>query len=495
MNGSLLEKARETELLLEKEIPKNERPSFHLTPRIGWMNDPNGFSYYKENYHMFYQYHPYKTEWGPMHWGHAVSKDLISWENLPVSLAPDEEYDIFGCFSGSAIELEDGQHLLMYTGVKKEIKGKMDSPDIQTQCLALGDGVEYKKWKNNPILTEQNLPAGASKVDFRDPKIWKEKDGTYRCVVGSKKADGNGQIVLYKSKDALEWEYEGVLIQNKNQFGRMWECPDFFELDGKWVLMVSPQDMTAQGLEYSSGNGTLCLIGTWDGTGEFEPEQNQSIDYGMDFYAPQTVIAPDGRRIMIGWMQNWDTCSVRKEHTKWFGQMSLPREISIKEGRLIQNPIKELEAYRKNPVKKNEIEVIGKSTVEGVNGREIDLTVEINPSGDGMLYESFSIVVAENEENHTRISYSTKDSVLKMDRRYAGSRRACIHQRECKIKQQDGKIKVRIILDKYSVEVFVNDGEQAMTMCIYTDLKADGIHFEAEGKVVMNIEKYELHVL
>ena len=122
MISDILGKARQYEEKREKEIKETERPAFHLTPRIGWMNDPNGFSYFAGKYHMFYQYHPYSTKWGPMHWGHAVSDDLLHWENLPAALAPDTEYDKDGCFSGSAITREDGRHLLLYTGVVKEMQ-------------------------------------------------------------------------------------------------------------------------------------------------------------------------------------------------------------------------------------------------------------------------------------------------------------------------------------------------------------------------------------
>ncbi len=284
MASQTLCKARELEMSLEKNITKEMRPSFHLSPRIGWMNDPNGFSYHDGKYHMFYQYHPYNTNWGPMHWGHAVSEDLLHWDYLPVAIAPDESYDIAGCFSGSAITLPDGRHLLMYTGVSKEQQMDGTSCDIQTQCVAVGDGVEYVKYEKNPVLDAKDLPEGASKIDFRDPKIWRGNDGLFYSVVGSRPADGSGQILLFSSVDGFDWKYESTLIANGNRFGKMWECPDFFELDGKWVLLTSPQDMLAEGLEYPNGNGTLCLIGELDETSKtFAQQYNQAIDYGVDY--------------------------------------------------------------------------------------------------------------------------------------------------------------------------------------------------------------------
>ncbi len=179
MSSHTLRQARKYEDATATLIFKEERPAFHLSPYTGWMNDPNGFSYYKGQYHMFYQYYPYDTKWGPMHWGHAVSKDLLHWEFLPAALAPDNIYDRDGCFSGSAIEMPDGRHLLMYTGVLN--KGVEDNDHFveQTQCIAIGDGEEYEKYAGNPVIGEKDLPEGAFIKDFRDPKLWLGKDGMY----------------------------------------------------------------------------------------------------------------------------------------------------------------------------------------------------------------------------------------------------------------------------------------------------------------------------
>ena len=197
MISQTLRDARRYEEEMERKIAKEDRPDFHLSSRAGWMNDPNGLSYYKGKYHMFYQYHPYDSHWGPMHWGHAVSKDLLHWEYLPVSLAPDADFDRDGCFSGSAIVLPDGRHLLLYTGVSKETQPDGSLRDIQTQCVAIGDGVDYEKYTGNPVLARNDLPDGSSKFDFRDPKIWQRPDGSYRCVAGNCTMDGDGRILLF----------------------------------------------------------------------------------------------------------------------------------------------------------------------------------------------------------------------------------------------------------------------------------------------------------
>ena len=494
MTSQTLREARKYEETSERLIPSEERPGFHLAVRTGWMNDPNGFSYYNGKYHMFYQYHPYEAKWGPMHWGHAVSDDLLHWEYLPAALAPDEAYDRDGCFSGSAITLADGKHLLMYTGVVKEHQTNDVYRDLQTQCLAVGDGVDYVKYAGNPVLTEKDLPEGCSRFDFHDPKMWQKEDGTYACVVGNRPADGSGQILLYTSPDGFNWSFEKIFAENKNRFGKMWECPDFFALDGKWVLLTSPQDMLPKDYEYHNGNGTLCLIGDYDEkTDTFTEQKDQSIDYGIDFYAPQTVLTPDGRRVMIGWMQNWDTCSIRGQEERWFGQMSLPRELSLKNGRLYQKPVRELEELRKNKVVYKDV-VIDNTTIslDHVEGRMLDMELVIRPEDKEDIYKKFAVRFAQNDRYHTALSFRPYEFVLKIDRKFSGSRRAHIHQRRCLVRNYKDELKLRIILDRFSVEVFINDGEQVMSASLYTEQEAKGISFFVDGKVKMDVVKYDL---
>ncbi|MDO4297798.1 MAG: glycoside hydrolase family 32 protein [Lachnospiraceae bacterium] len=493
MISQTLREARKYEEAFEKTIQPESRPEFHLSSRAGWMNDPNGFSYYQGKYHMFYQYHPYDAHWGPMHWGHAVSEDLLHWTYLPAALAPDEFYDMDGCFSGSAIDLPDGRQLLMYTGVQKERQRNGEVCEYQTQCIAVGDGVDYEKYEGNPVLTGADLPEGCSRTDFRDPKVWRIADGTYRCVIGNRPADGSGQILLYSSEDALHWKFEKILIANNDRYGKMWECPDFFRLDGKWVLLTSPQDMLPEGFEYHNGNGTLCVIGTFDEETEtFREESFQSIDYGIDFYAPQTVLTPDGRRVMIGWMQNWDTCDFRSPHIPWYGQMSLPREISIRAGRLFQKPIRELETLRCNRVEYRDVLVSDVVHLKGISGRKVDLEIMLRPEEGEKIYQKFAVRFAQNDKYQTALSFRPYESVMKIDRKFSGSRRAIIHQRRSLVNSEQGRIKLRMILDRFSAEIFVNDGEQVITATLYTDLDAQGISFFADGKVRMDIVKYDL---
>jgi beta-fructofuranosidase len=494
MESTTLREARKFEEIKEKTIGETDRPAFHLTPRVGWMNDPNGFSYYKGAYHMFYQYHPYECFWGPMHWGHAVSSDLLHWKFLPAALAPDMPYDMDGCFSGSAITLPDGNQLLMYTGVRKEPKPDGGIREVQTQCLAVGDGTDYEKYQNNPVLTAKDIPEGGDPYNFRDPKIWRGGDGIYRCAVGNYTSDDDGSILLYRSEDCYHWTYVKKLAVNGHRLGKMWECPDFFALDGKQVLLVSPQFMEPEGFEYHNGNGTVCVIGTYDEEREeFVEECNHAVDYGIDFYAPQTILTPDGRRVMIGWMQNWDTSSQHDPTEPWFGQMSIPRELCIRNHRLCQQPVRELEQMRKNEVKYENIQVSGEIILEGIRGRLVDLELSVRPADAAQMYHRFAICVAKGGKYFTSISVNPYDSTVKVDRKFSGSRRAVIHQRRSYVEScRTGEIRMRIILDRFSAEVFLNDGEQSMSAVINTVMTADEISFWADGQVLIDVIKYDL---
>ena len=491
MTSETLQKARDFESQYGPHIPDSERPVFHATPTIGWMNDPNGFSFYKGECHLFYQYHPYSNEWGPMHWGHLKTRDFLHWERLPAALAPDQDYDSAGCFSGGAVELPDGRQLLMYTGVQRGHNADGFIQDVQTQCVAIGDGVNYEKWGGNPVLDGKDLPDGGSTIDFRDPKIWRDKDGAFYAVIGNRTADGSGAILLYRGVENCKWEFVRTLDACHNQYGKMWECPDFFFLDGKQILITSPQDMGPVGLEFHAGNGTLCLIGAYSPAKGFTRQAAQAIDYGLDFYAPQTLETPDGRRIMIAWMQNWDTVNSKPCNCRWFGQMALPRELSLKNGRLIQNPVRELESCRGARVVHQNIPVCGEINLPGIQGRNLDMTVTIRPTGPEQ-YRWFRIRVAKDGEHETIIRYRPDQGTLKLDRIRSGLPRDIVHTRSFLVRYQEGAIKLRIILDRYSLEVFVNDGEQAASAVIYTRQEADAITFEAGGSALMDVEKYDL---
>lgn len=490
MISEALKKAREYELAHEGDVSAEERPLFHLSPRVSWLNDPNGFSWYNGKYHLFYQYHPYSSIWGPMHWGHAVSDDLLCWEYLPAIMAPDTPCDSFGVFSGTAEVLPDGRQLLMYTGVRKEpIPGSKKMKEYQVQCIATGDGLTYEKYKGNPVLTADDLPAGSSVSDFRDPKIWRKADGSYAAIVSSRDAAGSAQLLLYTSPDGFRWSFAKVFFANNLRFGNMWECPDFAECDGKWLLFASPMEMLAQGTEYPNGRSCICLIGSYDpNTDTFTEERAQIVDSGIDFYASQTMKTPDGRTIMVGWMANWDVCEFRQPKEKWYGMMTMPRELSVRDGRLYQQPVRELEQLRRNRVAFENVTVDGDLRLDGVRGRCADLVLTIRPGADT---RAFTIRFAEDERFHTSLTWCPREGIVKLDRRFSGSRQGTIHQRECVVGQRE-ELKLRLVLDRFSAEAFLGEGERVMTATFFTELSADGISFTADGACRLDLEKYEL---
>ncbi|MBQ7679666.1 MAG: glycoside hydrolase family 32 protein [Butyrivibrio sp.] len=479
-----LQPARRYEEQARTRAEQAPRPAFHLAPLTGWMNDPNGFSRYGGQYHLFYQYYPYAAHWDDMHWGHAVSQDLLHWTPMPCALAPDESYDRAGCFSGSAIELEDGRHLLMYTGVQKERTPDQEETILQTQILAVGDGTDYEKLADGPVLTAADLPQECTAADFRDPKLWRTETGTYLCVTGCCDDAHDGRIVLFESPDAFHWQFRSVLIRNNGRFGRMWECPDFFPLDGQWVLLTSPQDMREQEGGYHCGNGNLCLIGSFDEeTGQFTPEHDQPVDEGLDFYATQTIQTEDGRRVMIAWMQNWDTLSIREPDAPWMGQMTLPRELSVRNGRLIQQPVRELETLYRETLSYQDQRISGAVRFDGITGRQLDLELELRPE-EGTTYRAFTLHFAEDadEETYCLLRVCPGEQSVTMDRIHSGTRRALVHSRTCTVPAcGEGHIRLRLILDRFSAELFINDGEQTMSMTFYTPMEAQGITFACEG--------------
>lgn len=296
------------------EIPRLTK---HFEPERGWMNDPNGLCFFQGRYHAFFQHNPHSSVWGPMHWGHAVSRDLVHWEELPIALYPDMPYEDYGgCFSGSAVE-KDGALYLMYTSVSKA-RG-------QTQSLAVSrDGVHFEKLPENPVIAQS--PLDPESKDFRDPKVF-PYEGGWRMVCGAG-VDGLGSVLLFRSEDLLHWEYAGPLFQSR-EYGPVPECPDLFPLGDKWVLMFSRMDET---------RSAQFVVGEFDGE-RFVPESFQQPEVGTDFYAPQSFLDGGGRRIMIGWLFNWNRQV--PENAVRAGALSVPRELSLRERKVCNYPVEE----------------------------------------------------------------------------------------------------------------------------------------------------------
>lgn len=314
------------------------RQHYHFMPQTGWLNDPNGLIYFRGKYHFFFQHNPYSGFWDSMHWGHAVSDDMLHWEYLPLALVPSEKYDNHqkgGCFSGSAIE-HDGKLFLMYTGVTNEGNGYE-----QVQCIAYSeDGIHFEKYEGNPVLT---APEGIPTDMFRDPKVWKRED-TYYMVCGASR-NNRGMALLYRSKNMLNWEFFNVLAESRGEWGFMWECPDFYPIGDKYVLTFSPMG--------SGDHTSVYLVGDFDyETGSFYSHVSGEINWGFDYYAPQSFLAPDGRRIMVGWANEWEWMPSWKDwgptyKEGWCGSFNIPMEVRLMKDSTLQFlPIKEIESLR-----------------------------------------------------------------------------------------------------------------------------------------------------
>ena len=273
------------------------------------MNDPNGLVFFKGRYHIFFQHYPYAPRWGQMHWGHAVSDDLLTWEEKDIALWPDQPYeDDGGCFSGSAV-VKDGRLYLFYTSVSHELG--------QTQSMAWSDdGETFHKYEGNPVI--RSSPLGDNK-DFRDPKVFRYKDG-YRMVVGAG-LYGIAKMLLFSSEDLINWEYKGELLSD-GKFGSCIECPDIFPLEDKYVMMFSSMKAVPHRVCFATGDfdGEKFVF-------DNEEEPFFAIEVGPDFYAPQTFEDDKGRRLLLAWMYNWSKTA--GPGAVQAGALTIPRQLEL----------------------------------------------------------------------------------------------------------------------------------------------------------------------
>lgn len=484
-----LEKVRAFEQGKIQEYDPAKRPAFHLTGLCGWINDPNGFSVYDGRVHLFYQANPFGKEPGTICWGHAVTDDLVNWTYLPCALAPDEGYDRDGCFSGTAVTLPDGRQLLMYTGYREE----QDRPGYsQVQCVAAGDGTDYVKYDKNPVLGADDVPEGGSREDFRDPRIWME-NGQFRALVANRAADSTGAILAYESKDGFAWKYRGTFLANNGRYGSMWECPDLFALDETDLLLFSTQMNRGDDPAFHPGHAVVCMHGRYEKEScRFAEKGAQPVDYGTDFYAPQTLLMPDGRRIMTAWMQNWDTCRFYRKDLAFNGQMIFPRELSFREGKLIQRPVRELEKLYCGYMVYEAVVVDGTKELPGIGGRSVELRVTIRPGTLSEGTKRFFIDLAARGDIQTTMEFDPLLMQLHIDRTRSGFPHDIVNRRSIPVRLADGVLGLRILLDRYSLEVFVNGGEQAASFVLYSPENADQIRFRSIGRAVMDIEQYTI---
>ena len=428
------------------EVNRKFKPKHHFSAEIGWINDPNGFVYFQGEYHLFYQFYPYDSVWGPMHWGHAKTKDFVNWEHLPVALAPDMPYDKDGCFSGSAI-VKDDVLWLMYTGNVEQEDGTIR----QIQNMAYSkDGIHFEKIAENPVATGDILPDELVKSDFRDPKIF-EKEGRYYAVVAAKHQEDIGTIVLLESDNLIDWEFESIFLKGTPEQGIMWECPDYFNIDGNDILMMSPMRVKQKHYDFKNINSSVIMAGKVDwNTKTFTLHNMKELDHGHDFYAPQSLEDDEGRRIVIAWLHTWgrQLPSHDLKH-KWAGSMTLPRQLTYKDGHLLQTILPEsLQSLSKidvddNPISSGVLEI-------DING---NLLMRFGSSDD---YIDFGF---DKEENLVYIDRKGLKRLPKGDETWE------ISERKVQIQAK----KLLILFDSNSIEIIVNNGEESLSSAFYID--------------------------
>ena len=339
-----LELCSQSELSVPKQRHTDHlRPRFHLTAPYGLINDPNGFIEHDGQYHLFFQWNPHACEHGPQYWGHCTSQDLINWTLQPDALKPDDSYDQHGCYSGSAFVLDDPLHLF-YTGNVKT----SDGTRLSTQCLAKATDESNQQFtKLGPVIEKH--PEGYT-AHFRDPKIWSH-NGLWYCVIGAQTTEELGQVLLYRSEDAHNWQFLGPIAGNKvndlNGFGYMFECPDLFHLDDTDVLLGCPQGIEPDGFHFENKHSNGYFVGKLDyasatySHGSFKP-----LDQGFEFYAPQTTEASDGRRLLSAWVGIPDEDEQPTTSNDWIHALSLVRELTLKDGKVYQLPAREHQTLR-----------------------------------------------------------------------------------------------------------------------------------------------------
>lgn len=449
------------------------RPQFHFTPEKNWMNDPNGMVYFNGKYHLFYQYHPYGNTWGPMHWGHAVSTDLMHWETLPVALYPDEHGAIF---SGSAVVdwnnttgfFDDSPGLVaIYTN--DDTYPDSDRPR-QRQSLAYStdEGMTWIKYEGNPVLSDVEM------TDYRDPKVfWHDETNQWMMVLATGQS-----VTIYTSVDLKKWEFASDFGSKAGAHDGVWECPDLFRLpvDGdegnqKWVMLVSIGDNP----DREEGSRTQYFIGDFDGKSFVNQHSDETVlwlDHGRDNYAGVSwsdIPSDDGRRIYLGWMSNWKYANVVPTE-KWKSAMTLPRELSLstsEEGtRITQRPVKEIELIRKKTesiepffIQKNRVKAFA---IEALT----ELTIECEPENA----TSFDLVFDNSSDEKIVVKYDVEKEILYVDRTLSGEYRfskSFAAVQKVPIKLKNNAITLQIFIDTSSIEVFVNDGEAAVTSLVF----------------------------
>ncbi len=497
VNNSIIEIKSSIKTTLDSSILYKEqfRPQFHFSPKKNWMNDPNGMVFYKGIYHLFYQYYPNAIVWGPMHWGHTTSTDLIHWKHHKIALFPDA---LGYVFSGSIVvdftnssglgTLKNPPMIAIFTYHNMEFeKAKKNNTQTQGLAYSLDEGETWVKYKFNPIIN--NL----DKKDFRDPKcFWNEATKQWNLVLVA-----GDRAQFYSSTNLLNWKLESEFGKNSGAHGGVWECPDLFKLkvnnEEKWVLLISVNPGAPNG-----GSGTQYFVGDFDGK-QFKTNQKEVkwLDYGTDNYAGVTYSnCPKNERIFIGWMSNWQYAT--KTPTKhWRSAMTLPRKLSlalINNDYVLQNsPVTSFKKLLKTEYS-NELVAIEKNkkttlNYTSLNQSEIDFEVE---------NKNLELVFYNDEKDSLKVSYDEKSNQFLIDRMHSGiidfEENFASQPHKTILKNLTSKTKnYKIILDQSSIEIFLNNGVYSFTEQIFP--KKPYNHLSIKTDEGLELKKFKISAI
>ncbi|WP_339179518.1 sucrose-6-phosphate hydrolase [Oceanobacillus sp. FSL W7-1293] len=467
----------EQELL---EIVNNSiwRQKFHIQPPYGLLNDPNGFTFYQGKYHLFYQWFPFGPVHGMKHWYHVESEDLIHWQEKGLGIAPEYEHESHGIFSGSGI-VKDDLLYLFYTANKRDQDWNRES----SQSFTVMDKHGKFTKQEEPVIPKQ--PEGYT-ANFRDPKVWKN-DNIFYMIIGAERENHTGCVLIYKSVDLRNWSFEGELKTNFENFGYMWECPDIFQIDGKDVLLLSPQGLESEGDFYQNVHNSGCFIGSLNiEEYSFQSGGFQELDAGFDFYAPQTTQAPDGRQILIGWMGLPDI-TYPADKDMWANCLTIPRELYIKNNKVYQSPVKELEEKRGSLTEWQGKLSKEEKYLENFSGKTYELVCNLKvEDGTGGLK------LRTGKEEETLLYLDTELQKVVLDRSNSGEPVAVDYGTIRQAAYTDNKISLRIFVDTSSIEIFVNDGELVFTTRIFPQEESQGVKiFADDTEVSWDMKKWE----
>ncbi|HEY0827152.1 MAG TPA: glycoside hydrolase family 32 protein [Bacilli bacterium] len=439
------------------------RPIFHFMPQKNWMNDPNGLIYYKGEYHLFYQYNPYGDKWGTIHWGHAKSLDLVHWEHLPIALFPSGELGEEHCFSGCAV-VKDGVPSIFYTSVGSGDRHQSIGAQ-QWMAASNDDMVTWEKFNGNPVLT-LDAHNGLDIKEWRDPFVWKERETWYMVVGGS--IEGRGCALIYSSPDLINWGFLNKLYEGSEE---IWECPNLFKLEDKYVLIYSPSDV----VKY--------YIGQLNSDFSFTPEAHGTIDYSgwEGFYAPNSLADDRGRRIMWGWM----TENSRGEFfggAGWAGVQSIPRILSLQEeGKLRIEPLPELQVLREAHQRFENVIISTPNWALGVKGRALEIIAEFELH-DNKTKFGLKLLCSPDGTEETIVSFDPITGHFSVDR----SKSSLSNQPHSsiligKLDLTAGEVlRFHIFLDHSIIEVFANYKECISTRIYPTCSSSMNLNLFAE---------------